>query len=152
MSMTGQGEEVHVTTVEIDGRQFNVRLSVEYDGVEHLGHLWFADEEWDDDDGCRDHGSIPGKDPDDVFQNARQLSQSDLVARFRRAQSEKRRFHGLRKVTDDVLESIRYLNKVATSMRAGLLDVDEAAGEIDETERKLHEMIGQLRTFAGVSA
>lgn len=151
MSMTGQVEEVHVTTVEIDGRQFNVRLGVEYDGVEHVGHLSFADEEWDDDEGCRDHGAIPGRDADEVIQHARQLSQSDLVLRFRRAQAEKRRFHGLRKVTDDVLESIRYLNKVATSMRAGLLDVVEAAGEIDETERKLHHMIGQLRTFAGVA-
>ncbi len=51
-----------------------------------------------------------------------------------------------------MLNSIRYLNKVATSMRAGLLDVDEAAAEIDETEKKLHAMVGQLRHYAGVSA
>jgi hypothetical protein len=36
-------------------------------------------------------------------------------------------------------------------MRAGLLDVQEAAGEIDSTERRLHEMVGQLRLFAGVA-
>lgn len=150
--MSGQGEELYVTTVEIDGRQFNVRLSVEHDGVEHIGHLWFADEAWDDDEGCRDHGSIPGHDAAEVFKHAASLSQSELALRFRRAQAEKRRYHGLRKLTDDVLNSIRYLNKVATSMRAGLLDVDAAAGEIDETERKLHDMIGQLRTFAGVPA
>ncbi len=62
------------------------------------------------------------------------------------------RFHGLRKLTEQVLEHIRYLNKVSTSMRAGLLLVDEAAAEIDATEQKLHEMIGQLRHFAGVTA
>jgi hypothetical protein len=37
-------------------------------------------------------------------------------------------------------------------MRAGLLDVDEAAAEIDETERRLHATVGQLRHFAGVTA
>ena len=122
-----------------------------YDGVEHVGHLWFADEAWED-DGVRDHGSIPGQSPDEVVDHAKHLTDADLALRFERAQAEKRRFHGLRRVTDDVLSHIRYLNKVATSMRAGLLDVDEAAAEIDETEQRLHEMVGQLRNFAGVVA
>jgi hypothetical protein len=149
--MSTDHEPLHVTTVEIDGRRFNVSIAVEYDGVEHVGHLWFADEEWDD-DGFRDHGAIPGHNPADVLAHARQLSQSELALRYERAQSDKRRFHGLRRVTDDVLNHIRYLNKVATSMRAGLLDVEQAAAEIDETEKRLHEMVGQLRDYAGVSA
>jgi hypothetical protein len=150
MMMSTQEEPLHVTTVELEGRRFNVTVAVEFDGVEHVGHLWFADEEWDD-DGVRDHGSIPGQSPDEVLIHARQLSQPELALRYQRAQNDKRRFHGLRKVTDDVLDRIRYLNKVAISMRAGLLDVDEAAAEIDETERRLHDMIGQLRQFAGVT-
>ena len=36
-------------------------------------------------------------------------------------------------------------------MRAGLLDVDEAASEIANTEERLHDMIGQLRLYAGVA-
>ncbi|MCC6927859.1 MAG: hypothetical protein IT359_02600 [Gemmatimonadaceae bacterium] len=149
--MTSPIEQLHVTTVDIEGRRFNVSVAVEFDGVEHVGHLWFEDDEWDD-DGFRDHGSIPGSSPDEVLAHARQLSQPELVLRFQRAQSDKRRFHGLRRATQDVLNNIRYLNKVATSMRAGLLDVEEAAAEIDETERKLHAMVGQLRHFAGVTA
>jgi hypothetical protein len=149
--MTEPIEQLHVTTVEIDGRRFNVSIAVEFDGIEHVGHLWYEDEEWDD-DGLRDHGSIPGHSPEQVLSHARQLSDAELVLRYQRAVSDKRRFHGLRRATDDVLSNIRYLNKVATSMRAGLLDVEEAAAEIDETEKKLHHMVGQLRNFAGVPA
>ena len=72
--------------------------------------------------------------------------------RYRRAMAEKRRYHGLRKCTDDVLAKIRYLNQVAISMRAGLLDVDGAAQEIDLTEKQLHELIGELRVHAGVES
>lgn len=151
MTMIEQTEPAHVTTVEIDGRRFNVTVAVEFDGVEHVGHLWFADEEWED-EGVRDHGIIAGQAPEAVLAHARQLSQPELALRFQRAQADKRRFHGLRRVTDEVLNHIRYLNKVATSMRAGLLDVDEAATEIDETEKRLHDMVGQLRHFAGVTA
>ncbi len=151
MMTTERTEPVHITTIDIDGRRFNVSVAVAYDGVEHVGHLWFADEAWED-DGVRDHGSIPGQSPDEVVDHAKHLTDADLALRFERAQAEKRRFHGLRRVTDDVLSHIRYLNKVATSMRAGLLDVDEAAAEIDETEQRLHEMVGQLRNFAGVVA
>lgn len=149
--MTDQVEQLHVTTVEIDGRRFNVSVAIEFDGVEHVGHLWYADEEWDDEE-FRDHGTIPGQTPAEVLAHARQLSQVELGLRFQRAQADKRRFHGLRRITEDVLSNIRHLNKVATSMRAGLLDVDEAAAEIDETEKRLHDMVGQLRHFAGVSA
>jgi hypothetical protein len=37
-------------------------------------------------------------------------------------------------------------------MRAGLLDVEEAASEIASTEQRLHDMVGQLRNFAGVAS
>jgi hypothetical protein len=35
-------------------------------------------------------------------------------------------------------------------MRAGLLDTDGAAAEIDLTERQLHDIIEKLKVFAGV--
>jgi hypothetical protein len=128
-----------------------VSVLVEFDGIEHVGHLWFADADWDEDEGVRDHGPLPGRSPNDILAAARARAGDDLVRRYRRAVAERRRFHGLRQITQEVLAQIRYLNQVATSMRAGLLDVEEAASEIDSTERRLHEMVGQLRLFAGVS-
>jgi len=57
-----------------------------------------------------------------------------------------------RKVTEEVLSKIRYLNQVAISMRAGLLDMDGAAQEIDLTEKQLHELIDRLKSYAGVES
>lgn len=150
MITVGQSEEVHIATCEIDERLYSVAVSIENDGVEHVGHLWFTDEEWDD-EGVRDHGAIPGKSTEEVLQHARALSTTDLTLRFRRAQADQRRNHGLRRLTEQVLENIRYLHKVATSMRAGLLEVDDAAAEIESTEVRLHEMIDQMRQFAGIN-
>ncbi|MFN8582219.1 MAG: hypothetical protein U0163_14755 [Gemmatimonadaceae bacterium] len=144
-------QDLFVTSVGVDGRSYDVHLMVGHDGVEHVGHLWFVDSDWDEDDGVRDHGAIPGRSPNDVLAAAQTLSESDLQLRYRRAIQDKRRYMGLRKITEDVLSDIRYLNKVATSMRAGLLAMDDAAAEIDSTEQRLHDMIDQLRHFAGVS-
>jgi hypothetical protein len=150
MITVGQSEEVHVTSIQVEDRIYSVSVAIENDGIEHVGHLWFTDEEWED-EGVRDHGAIPGRSTPEVVANAKALSTTDLTLRFRRAQADQRRFHGLRKLTEEVLEHIRHLNKVATSMRAGLLAVDEAAAEIDSTEQRLHMMIDQLRFFAGVA-
>lgn len=144
-------DERFVTTTEVDGRTYNVTVRVEFDGIEHVGHLLFRDADWEDDDGVRDHGTIPGRTPDDILAAAKGYNAHELALRHRRAVSERRRFSGLRQVTQEVLAQIRYLNKVATSMRAGLLDVNEAASEIASTEQRLHEMVGQLRTYAGVA-
>jgi hypothetical protein len=151
MTDVGEKNEVHVATLELEGRTYNVTVEVENDGVEYVGHLWFTDDAWED-EGMRDHGAIPGRSSEDVATAARGLSVHDLSLRFRRAQADQRRFHGLRRLTEQVLEHIRHLNKVATSMRAGLLEVDEAATEIDATEQALHDMIAQLRHYAGVVA
>jgi hypothetical protein len=150
MTETRETQDLFAGRIEIDGRSHDITVSVEFDGIEHVGHLWFTDSEWDDDDGVRDRGSIPGRSPAEVLAHARELTASDLTMRYRRAVAEQRRHHGLRKLTDDVLDGIRHLNKVATSMRAGLLDIDEAASEIAETEQRLHVMISQLRNVAGV--
>jgi hypothetical protein len=148
--MNEDDEELFVTTTDIDGRPYSVTVKVDFDGIEHVGHLLFRDSEWEDDEGVRDHGSIPGRAREDIQETARGFTNHELTLRHRRAISERRRFSGLRQVTQEVLAQIRYLNKVATSMRAGLLDVDEAATEIANTEERLHDMVGQLRTFAGV--
>jgi hypothetical protein len=139
----------HIATIESDGRRYNVSVRVGYDGVEYVGRLWFADESWDD-LGLPDRGALPGRTKDEVMVLARRLTVDEMVKRHRRALSEKRRFHGLRKATDEILAKIRYLNQVAISMRAGLLDVDGAAQEIDLTEKQLHALIDRLSGFAGI--
>jgi hypothetical protein len=139
----------HIATLEYDGRRFNVTCKVMFDGIEYVGHLWFADEAWDD-SGVPDRGSLPGRTRDETLTLARRLTPQELMLRYRRALAEKRRFTGLRKATEDILEKIRYLNQVAISMRAGLLDNDGAAAEIELTERQLHEIVEKLKVFAGI--
>ncbi len=152
MTETRETEHPFVGAIETEGRRYAVSIEIAFDGVEHIGHLRFADEDWEEGEGVSDHVGIPGRSPNDIVQVARALSQTELSQRYKRAVTTTRRFHGLRKATEDVLASIRHLNKVATSMRAGLLDVDDAAREIDATEQRLVEMVRQLRDYAGVAA
>jgi hypothetical protein len=148
-SVRDENVQPHIATLEYDGRRFNVTCKVMFDGIEYVGHLWFADEAWDD-TGVPDRGSLPGRTRDETLTLARRLTPQELMLRYRRALAEKRRFTGLRKATEDILEKIRYLNQVAISMRAGLLDSDGAAAEIELTERQLHEIVEKLKVFAGI--
>ena len=149
--MEENDDELFVTTTEIDGRSYAVTVKIDFDEIEYIGHLLFRDSEWEDDEGVRDLGTIPGRTREDIQKTAREYTNHELYLRHRRAISHRRQFSGLRKLTQEVLGQIRYLNKVATSMRAGLLDVDEAATEIASTEERLHDMVGQLRLYAGVA-
>src|SRR5687768_6874573 len=149
--MNEDDEELFVTTTSDDGRTYRVTVRIKFDGIERIAPLKFRGCEWQDDEGNRDNGTIRGRPREDSQMTAQGYSQLELTLRHRRAISERRRFSGLRHLTQEVLAQIRYLNKVATSMRAGLLDVDEAASEIANTEERLHDMVGQLRMYAGVS-
>ena len=139
----------HIATIEYQGQRLGVSCRIEFDGIEYVGRLWFADEAWED-NGLPDRAALPGRTPDEVIAAARRLTSQELVLRYRRALAEKRRFMQLRRATEEILSKIRYLNQVAISMRAGLLDVEGAAQEIDLTERQLHDSIDRLRFFAGV--
>ena len=149
MPLHDETVQPHVTTIEYQGRRYSVSCRIAFDGIEYVGRLWFADDAWDD-MGIPDRGALPGRDRDEVLDLAKRLAPAELVLRYRRALAEKRRFIGLRKVTEEVLSKIRYLNQVAISMRAGLLDMDGAAQEIDLTEKQLHELIDRLKSYAGV--
>lgn len=138
----------HITTIEVAGRRYNVSVRIVFDGIEFVGRLWFSDEEWDD-LGFPDHGAIPGHTRDEVTALARRLSPDELSRRYHRGLSEKRRYIGLRRHTEEILAKIRYLNQVAISMRAGLLDIEGAAQEIDLTEKQLHALINELTVVAG---
>ncbi|MCE9602509.1 MAG: hypothetical protein K8S21_09930 [Gemmatimonadetes bacterium] len=141
----------HVGTVEHGGRRYNVSVRIEWDGIEYVGRLWFADEAWDD-LGIPDRGAFPGRTREEVIAQTKRLTEPDMVNRYKRALAEKRRYTALRRRTEDVLAKIRYLNQVAVSMRAGLLDVDGAAQEIDLTEQQLHALIDRLGENAGVES
>jgi hypothetical protein len=141
----------HIASLDIDGKTYNATVRIAFDGVEYVGRLWFTDDEWDE-AGMPDRGALPGRTRDEVIAAAKSLSTDNLRLRFRRAAADKRRFLGLRRATEEILSKIRYLNQVAVSMRAGLLDVEGAAQEIGMTERQLHELIDDLRAHAGVES
>jgi len=145
----GESIEREITTIGADNQRLTVSLTVAFDGIEHVSRLWFAEEEWED-QAIPDRGVICGRSTDDVIASARALTETELLARHQRAMVNKRRFLSLRAVTDEILRKVRYLNQVAVSMRAGLVDLDGAATEIDYTEHQLHELVARLRDTAGV--
>lgn len=141
--------QIELAGIEHQGRRYNVSCRIAFDGIEYVGRLWFSDEGWDD-VGVPDRAALPGRNRDEVIALARRLTPQDLTLRYRRALAEKRRYVSLRRVTEEILSRIRYLNQVAVSMRAGLLDMDGAAQELELTERQLHDCISRLRETAGV--
>lgn len=139
----------HIATIEHDGKQLDVSCRIAFDGIEYVGRLWFADVTLAD-SGIPDRGALPGHSRDEVLDLARRLTPPDLALRYRRAVAERRRFLELRRATDEILTRIRYLNQVSISMRAGLLDVEGASQEVEQTEKQLHELVGTLRFVAGI--
>ena len=138
-----------ITTIEHDNKRLKVTCRIAFDGIEYVGRLWFT-EETDATSGIPDRGALPGRNRDEVLAQAQRLTPPELALRYRRAVSERRRFFELRKATEDVLQKIRYLNQVSISMRAGLLDKEGAAQELDMTEKQLYELIDRLKASAGV--
>ena len=149
MSTRADFTQPHIATIQSDGRRYNVSCRVGFDGVEYVGRLWFADAS-SDDVGIPDRGPLPGRTKEEVLALANRFTVDELVRRHHRALSEKRRYHGLRQATDEILAKIRYLNQVAISMRGGLLDIEGAAQEIDLTEQQLHTLIDRLSPSAGI--
>jgi hypothetical protein len=150
-SMTSHSEsfaQPYVGTLEYLGRRYTVSCRLAFDGIEYVGRLWFTEDECDD-VGLPDRAAIPGRTPDEVLDLARRLNAEELGRRHRRALAEKRHFLKLRRLTDDVLTKIRYMNQIAVSMREGWIDEDGASQELELTERQLHDCIDRLRGLAG---
>ena len=138
-----------IATIDHDNKRLRVSCRIAFDGIEYVGRLWFTDET-DADSGIPDRGALPGRNREEVMALAQRLTPPELALRYRRALSERRRFFELRKATDDVLQKIRYLNQVSISMRAGLLDKEGAAQELEMTEKQLYDLIERLKGSAGV--
>ena len=138
-----------IDVIEHLERRYTVTCRIAFDGIEHVGRLWFA-EEGTGDPGLPDRGAIPGRNREEVLEVARRLSHPELARRCRRALAEKRRFVQLRRVTDEIITKIRYMNQIALSMQSGLLDSDGARQEMELIEQQLHECVDHLRDVAGI--
>jgi hypothetical protein len=140
-----------IATIDHDGRRLNITCRIAFDGVEYVGRLWFTDTAGEVSE-IPDRGAIPGRTREEIIAHAQQLTPPELALRFRRALAERRRYLDLRRVTDEILTKIRYLNQVAISIQTGVLDQESAAQEFEVTERQLHELVSQLRFSAGVES
>ncbi|QJR36249.1 hypothetical protein [Gemmatimonas groenlandica] len=138
-----------LTTIHVDGRVVRVTLHTAHDGIELVGRLFFAEQEWAN-NGIPDRGVLPGRSLHDVELLARDLRPEELTQRYRRANAEKRRFHGLRQLTLELLSKVRYMNQVAVSVRTGLLDGEAASQEMDLTEEQMGQLVKQVRHLAGI--
>jgi len=138
-----------IATLEHLGKQYSVTCRIAFDGIEYVGRLWFAEDDWDQ-TGLPDRAAIPGRTREEVLELAGRLTMEDLELRHRRALSEKRTYLRLRRLTDEILTKIRYMNQISTSLRDGLLDPEGARQEIELTERQLHEAVDRIRHSAGI--
>jgi len=137
----------HLGTLRVDGGVHNVSVRIAYDGVEHVGRLWFADSVKDV-EGIPDYGIIPGRTADDVLAAARQMNVEDLTRRFHRAHAEKRRYIRLRRSVEEILAKVKYMNRVAISARGGMLDADAAEQELDMVTDQIQDIVSRLKDVA----
>ncbi len=151
MQQADDSVQPRIATLHVDGKTVIVSVLVSYDGVEYVGRLWFNESD-PDDDGVPDRGPLSGRSKGDVEAAARKLTEAELLARFRRALTNKRRYLALRATTNELLRNVRYLNQVAISMRAGLIDSEGAEQEIDFAEHQLHDIVSRLREVAGIDS
>ncbi len=140
-----------LATIVVEGREVRVTLHTAHDGIEYVGRLFFAESGWSN-NGIPDRANLPGRNVDDVIALARTLGPEDLTLRFRRANAEKRRYHGLRQITLELLAKVRYVNQVGVSMRTGLLDASAGHQEMELTEAQMHELVEQMKHLAGVES
>ncbi len=145
----GPVTQIVLEPIVADEQEIRVTLHVAHDGIELVGRLFFADPRWNN-HGIPDRGMFPGRTLHEVEGLARRLRTEEIVQRYRRANAEKRRFHGLRRLTMELLAKVRYMNQVAVSVRTGLLDRESAAQELELTEGQMLELVRKARHLAGI--
>ena len=147
--MTDFRAEHHLATIDADGALCDVVVRFSYDGLEHIGRLWFSGPAV----GAKalpDHGGIPGRTTEEAIQLAERFTADDLLRRFYRARAEKRKYLQLRRATEDLLDKVKYMNSVALSIKGGMLDADGARQELDLVVRQMHEVVDTMPSMAGV--
>ncbi len=148
MSEFGVAQQ-QLTTIEADGKRYTVTIRTAYDGVEHVGRLFFA-EVGAPGPGIPDHSAIPGRTVEESFEMAQRFTPDDLMRRLHRAHADKRRYTQLRRAVDEIVAKVKYMNRVAVSMRGGMIDSEGANQELDLVEKQLIELVRRLKAMAGV--
>jgi hypothetical protein len=148
MESSSANIEHEIRAIEVDGNTYRVSLHVGFDGIEQVGQLWFvhADSEL----AFLDHAAIPGSTVEETVRRARAFSQGELEKRCHRALGEKRRFGRLRRATDEMINQIKYLNRVVINLRNGMLDRDSGTREIEQIQNQILEIVRSLPMHAGV--
>src|SRR4051812_10284263 len=138
-----------IATIDQQGRRYVVTCRIGFDGVEYIGRLWSAPE-----DGAEppmpDRAAVPGRNRDEVLSFAQRFTPQELMVRHRRALAEKRRYLSLRRATDEIIAKVRYMNQLALSMKAGVIDPEGANQEMLLTEQQIIDVVVKLKDFAGV--
>jgi hypothetical protein len=141
--------QTYIGTIDDGGTSYAVFCRVSFDGIEFVGRLWFA-EPGRAEYGFPDRAPIPERTRDRVLERATRLSSDELRLRHRRAFAERRRYLQLRRLTDEIIEKVRYMNQVAVALDAGHIDDVSAIQEFELTEAQLHDYVDRLRASAGV--
>lgn len=147
--MTDFRAEHHLATIDADGALCDVMVRFSYDGLEHIGRLWFSGPAVGD-KSLPDHGAIPGRTIEEAIQLAERFSTDDLLRRFYRARAEKRKYIQLRRATEQLLDKVKYINGIALSMRGGMLDEDGARQEMELVVKQAQELLAVMPSLAGV--
>jgi hypothetical protein len=148
MMPTSGSSDHQIRTINIDGQKYYVSLRVGYDGVEYIGRLMFTDASTEI--FYQDHGGVPGISVLDAVRKAKEFTESQLQQRCHRALSEKRRFGKLRRATDEMIEKIKYLNRVAVGLEKGTIEREGGNAELDTVQGQLLDIVKKLRMHAGV--
>jgi hypothetical protein len=137
-----------IATIEHQGRRIVVTCRIGFDGVEYIGRLWFGPQNGSE-PASPDRAALPGRTRDEVLTFAQRLTPQELIVRHRRALAEKRKYLSLRRATEEIIAKIRYMNQLAISMRAGVIDPEGAAHEIELTEQQIMDVVTRLKDYAG---
>jgi hypothetical protein len=138
-----------IASIDHQGRRYVVTCRIGFDGVEYIGRLWFAPDDGTDRP-MPDRAAIPGRTRDEVLSFAQRFTAQELTVRHRRAMAEKRRYLSLRRATDEIIAKIRYMNQLALSMKAGVIDPDGASQEMLLTEQQIVDVVVRLKEYAGL--
>jgi hypothetical protein len=149
MPPNSAASEHDIRLIALDGQTYRAVLRVVFDGIEYIGRLWFIDE-LDSKHAVLDHGSVPGSTVEEAVGKAREFSQAELERRCHRALSEKRRFGKLRRATDEMINKIKYLNRVVIDLQAGIMDREGGQQEIQQIQHQILAIVRTLPIHAGV--
>ncbi len=147
--MTDFRAEHHLATIDADGALCDVMVRFSYDGLEHIGRLWFSGPAVGDKP-LPDHGGVPGRTIEEAIQLSERFTTDDLLRRFYRARAEKRKYLQLRHATEQMLDNVKYMNRIALSMKGGMLDADGAQQELDLIVKQMHALVDTMPALAGV--